>query len=531
MIGQIFLRLLNMSLTAGIVILVVLLLRFFLRRMPKILCCCLWAVVLFRLLCPVSFSAPVSLLGTLGLQTRNGEAALLPEDFGTGRTAGADERLLFEKRTVSGRPKAEWEGQEAEVPSLPGQVSRAAGLLWPSGMSGIMRVITVVWLTGVLAMAGYGILSLLNLKKLLRSAREEIAEGNMGVYDSDRIETPFVLGLLHPRIYLPGHLSGQEKAYILIHERIHIRRGDPFFRLLAYLALCLHWFNPFVWAAFFLSEQDMEMSCDEAVLRKCGNVVKKDYSASVLSLTAGKGKLRGISAAFAKGDTESRIRNILGYRKTKPIFIGAAAVVCILAAVFLLGNPLGTSKEEKKGQEFYGVITTITMPNDLKQTAVMVPGQGAMTIPQAKEITAYAEFDLTLGLTEGDMIRIIFAAGEEVLIMETYPARFSAEAQAIEIMGQGFDMRQLEIDRYQMSVPLGMAQDAKAGDTLKIWYYPGITELPAPGEEPEAQLLGSFQVLSVDTENHGIRLEMTAEEAELFLKNFWLGEYCVLQNG
>ena len=184
----------------------------------------------------------------------------------------------------------------------------------------------------VYSMVSYG-----KLRIRLRGAAAE--EGAGRIYRTEWLETAFVCGLFCPRIYLPLALGEEEKDYILLHEQIHIRRGDQIWRTLGYLALCIHWFNPLVWIAFYLSGKDMEMSCDEAVIRKMGSGVRKDYSASLLSLACGRRVMPGLPLAFGEGQTGSRIKNLLHYKrvgKSVALLLGA---VCLLASGLLAANP------------------------------------------------------------------------------------------------------------------------------------------------------------------------------------------------
>ena len=191
-----------------------------------------------------------------------------------------------------------------------------------------------LWMIGVLVLLIYSLVDLLRLKRKLKNA----------VYDRDNIyllngvDTPFVLGIIRPKIYLPMLLSESEKGYILLHEQIHIRRFDHVFRIIGYLALCIHWFNPLVWIAYFESGKDMEMSCDEAVIRKLGVGVKKEYSSSLLSLTIGRRTLKANPLAFGEGDTKNRIKNVMNYKK--PVFwVIIIAVIGIAVLSFgLLSN-------------------------------------------------------------------------------------------------------------------------------------------------------------------------------------------------
>jgi hypothetical protein len=199
----------------------------------------------------------------------------------------------------------------------------------------LLTVGTWVWAFGLVVMLAACTVSILRLHKKLKQA---VPEGDR-IYRLPHMGTPFVYGLFRPRIYLPEHLEEEEKSYILLHEQIHIRRGDPILRFLGYLALCLHWFNPLVWLAFWLSGRDMEMACDEAVIRSMGNEVKKPYSRSLLEVASGSRGLAFRPIAFGEGDTKNRIKNILRYKKPARALVSAAIVVCVILALVLLANP------------------------------------------------------------------------------------------------------------------------------------------------------------------------------------------------
>lgn len=324
MLEKALIEVLNMSLTASVVILAVFVLRLFLKKAPRIFSYALWAVVLFRLLCPVSFPAPLSLLGVLQNRAEDG-----------GRMEYISEDIGYQLE-----PQV-----ELPVPGVSGPVNQILPEANPHGSVNPMQILLwtagCIWLLGAAVLLIYSLASLFRLKRKLKGAvREE-----EGIYRLSGTGTAFVLGLLRPRIYLPEGLEARERRYILLHERIHIRRGDPVFRALSWLALVIHWFNPLVWAAFHFSGRDMEMSCDEAVLKKLGNGVKKEYSASLLSLASGHGRFQGLPLAFGESDTKKRIRNVLRYRRPRRILTAGIAAVCILAAVWLLANPSGTSSE------------------------------------------------------------------------------------------------------------------------------------------------------------------------------------------
>ena len=323
---KLFVGILNMSLTACIIIPVVIALRFLLRKAPKLFSYILWSVVLFRLICPVSFSAAFSLLGVLDApKTERGQISYISVD-------------------IASIPA------EAKDPQLPvtNPVQGGAALEKTLAAEPMVSAVTIgswIWIAGVLTLLIYSVVTLVKLKRKLKGAGHE----RDNIYIAENLTTPFVCGFLAPKIYLPSALEGEEKAYILLHEQIHIRRGDHIVKIMGYLALCLHWFNPLVWAAFFLSGRDMEMSCDEAVIRKMGSDVKKEYSASLLNLATGRRIVGGVPLAFGEGDTGGRIKNVLHYKKPASVLICVVAVIIAAAAAVLLANPRKISASEDAG--------------------------------------------------------------------------------------------------------------------------------------------------------------------------------------
>ncbi|MCH5344710.1 MAG: hypothetical protein J1E64_11785 [Acetatifactor sp.] len=334
MTNEMFLGLLNMSLTGSLVILAVLVLRFCLRRAPRVISYCLWAVVLFRLLCPVSFSLPVSLLGAIDAPaTEQGTVTYIPDT------------ILHS------------ESPEVRLP-LPQQLNSAINATLPQGeeqlaadeMETRTGIAMIIWGMGVVLMLLYGGISLgllffrlAGIKTATIPEPERSAVGRTRVYTSSKIPTPFVLGVFQPKIFLPEGLTVEETEYILLHEKIHIRRGDHLTRIISWITLCIHWFNPFVWAAFVLSGRDMEMACDEEVLSRLGGGRRKQYSKSLLNLATGRRIFGGVPLAFGEGDTGSRIRNVLRYQKPKVAAVCVAVIAAVTAAVFLLANPAGES--------------------------------------------------------------------------------------------------------------------------------------------------------------------------------------------
>ena len=308
----------NMSLTGSFVILCVLLARLALKKAPKAYSYALWAVVLFRLLCPVSFSAPFSLLGALDAPAAEQHMVeYIPPD------------IVHTPYPAIDTPSAAVDGTVNEtLPQGPEQTAA-------DPLEAPMAIGTTVWLFGGGALAAYSLISLLLLRRRLVGALPV----GQNVYLADHIGTPFVMGVVRPKIYLPSTLSETERDYILLHERCHIRRLDHVVKLLAFAALCVHWFNPLVWAAFILSGKDMEMSCDEAVLKQMGPDIRADYSASLLSLSTGRRIIAGAPLAFGEGNTKSRIRNALGWKDPALWVKVAAGAACGAVLALCAANP------------------------------------------------------------------------------------------------------------------------------------------------------------------------------------------------
>ena len=339
----VFSAVLNMSITASIAILVILLARLLLKHAPKIFSYALWAVILFRLLCPVSLTSQFSLMGLFSAPTTE-----------TGRIEYVSlKELNTEKTTITADAPAsdldQTTDNRVELPVVEGTAAGSVDVLVSIG--------SVVWICGVAAMLLFNLLQLMRLRRKLTGS----IPLNDNIYLADYIPTPFVMGLIRPKIYLPSAMSEAEQSYIIQHEKHHIRRGDHVIKLLAFAAVCIHWFNPLVWLAFTLSSKDMEMSCDEAVMRQMNRDIRADYSSSLLQFSTGKRVLIGTPLAFGEGDTKERIENIMKYKKPTIMIMILAVIVCVGLTACLSSNPqsgtgknnlsaIGSLKEEDIGK-------------------------------------------------------------------------------------------------------------------------------------------------------------------------------------
>lgn len=333
---RIFNQVLTMSVTGSFVVLAVLAVRAVLAKAPRSFGYLLFVLVWFRLLCPVSFSSGFSMTGWLEMAAESFNFSVLNQqqnksgqDGGGSKASGITENgSSVEAVLKAGADMAENRGDADTLAGAVSGLSLRDGLTEGPGKW--------VWLGGLCVMALSGGVRLWRLKKQLISAVME----EKNVYGADTVPAPFVMGIFRPRIYMPGRLIGEEREYVLLHERIHIKRMDHLIKLISYLALCIHWFNPLVWAAFFLCARDMEMSCDEAVIRHLGSGAKKDYAVLLLDLSAGSQRVKGLTIAFGEGDVKKRIRNVLDYRKPGKWMIAGAAVIGVILAVILLSDPV-----------------------------------------------------------------------------------------------------------------------------------------------------------------------------------------------
>ena len=354
MLSKIFISVLEMSFVAVPVILAILVIRVFLRKLPKVISYGLWAVVLFRLLCPFSVTTVFSLIPDA---LSSGELVEeMTDDYVGAARIYEDNTVEYYTAVEAGRKPVMYEsGERYYVVTGPDGVSapRTVADTW-------IPVCAVLWLVGIVGLGGYSIFSFMSLKHKLADAT--VLRDN--IYLTGSVSSPFVLGLFRPGIYLPLSLTEQERSYIILHEQHHIRRGDHIVKVLAFLALCIHWFNPLVWLAFSLSEKDMEMSCDEAVIRQMGEGIRADYAASLLNLATGHRFISGTPLAFGEGDVKNRIYNLAHFKKPAVAMTIVAVVVCLVAAICLVSNPApkadgnagadeesrSTSEEPEKGQ-------------------------------------------------------------------------------------------------------------------------------------------------------------------------------------
>jgi beta-lactamase regulating signal transducer with metallopeptidase domain len=315
---EVFLKVLNMSITATYVLIAVLILRLLLKRAPKWISYILWGVLLFRLVCPVSFSSAFSLFNFLNAPVAgSGGIEYISKANGLTVVPQISSDADYFGKTVSPI------------------VSHAVEATSVEPMQLFLSIGTWVWLAGIVVMLIYSVVSYLWLKRRVSTATH--LNGN--VFETDEISSPFVCGFFKPKIYLPVGINETEREYVLLHERTHILRKDHIIKPIAFFALSIHWFNPFMWLAFCLMSRDMEMSCDERVVCELDREGKVRYSETLLRLAMRRPILAGSPLAFGESTTKSRIKNVLHYKKPSFWLVCTAVLVLASGTIFLLTNP------------------------------------------------------------------------------------------------------------------------------------------------------------------------------------------------
>lgn len=310
-LGDLFLRVSNLALTAGWVALVIMLARLLLRRAPRWISCGLWGLVALRLLLPATFESVFSLIPS---------AQPLPENIAMAPVPQIDSGIAAVDRVVN--------------PALSETLTPAVGAS-VNPMQLLLALGSVVWLIGVAAMLIYATVSYLRIRRRVRAS---LPTGD-GAYVCDDIDTPFILGVIRPRIYLPSVLRGEDTTYVIAHERAHLRRLDHIWKPLGFLLLSVYWFQPLLWVAYWLLCRDIEAACDERVIREMDGGDRKRYSEALLSCSVRSRALSACPLAFGEVGVKARVRAVLNYKRPAFWLILLAVVLSIILAVGLISNP------------------------------------------------------------------------------------------------------------------------------------------------------------------------------------------------
>lgn len=330
-------RLWAMSLQAGFLILIVLAVRALLGRYPRIYSYCLWVLVGIRLLCPLWVESPLSLQPDL-----SGYSAAVREERGEGIHLPEESEDMQPEPDAPGAAAQVWDEAAAEGLTKSSPV-QAEDFLKARKTVSIQEIGSLFYFLGAAALMLFYLGQYIRMRCKVSTAVRE--KGN--IWLSDRIASPFVMGVIFPKIYLPYRLEGLEKKHVLRHERMHIKHYDPLVRVLGSLCVCLHWWNPLVWLAVYRMNQDMEMFCDEAVLRNATLEERKDYARTLLAF-AEKGSSFGTGIAFVESHTEKRVKNIMKKRKRSFWMVCLVVIVALFCVAALMTVPRGSMEREDR---------------------------------------------------------------------------------------------------------------------------------------------------------------------------------------
>lgn len=306
-----FLQIANRSISASYLILAVLALRLILRKVPKNLLIWLWALVAIRLALPVSLESTLSLIP---------KSDPIPADIA----------LSPAPAIASGVPAIDRAVNPVIAENLMPNVTASV-----NPIQVLLAVLSIVWLVGITVMLLYAAVSYLRLSKQVSVSLR--LRGNL--YLCDGIATPFILGVIRPKIYLPSDLKPEHQSYVLKHERAHLRHHDNLWKPLGFLLLSVYWFHPLIWVAYLLFCRDLEMACDERAILDLGGDEKKAYSYALLSCAASKRTLAVCPVAFGENSIKARIQNVLRFQKVSVWVVAAVLLIAVVTAVCFLTNP------------------------------------------------------------------------------------------------------------------------------------------------------------------------------------------------
>ena len=337
--SEIFLKLVNMSITASWLVLAVVILRLVFKKAPKFIHCIMWALVGIRLVFPFSIESVLSLVPS---------ANTFPVD-----------NIYSPDQNIANN--SYYHGVDSGV----GFIDNALNPITydassPEVLRSNLDIISIVWLVGIAAMLVYTLVSYLRIYKRV-SASIRVKENT---FICDDIDTPFILGVLRPRIYLPSSMSEADAEYVVAHEKAHLKRLDHLWKPLGFLILAVYWFNPVLWLAYFLLCRDIEFACDQKVIRELGLEIKKPYSDALINCSVPRRMLAACPLAFGETSVKSRIKSVLSFKKPAVWIIIASVIAVSIAAVCLLTNPTKDAQipvafyQSDKAEE-YGEYSTI----------------------------------------------------------------------------------------------------------------------------------------------------------------------------
>ena len=309
--NEFFLKIINMSISASWLIFAVLILRLVLKKAPKWVNVLLWGIVAIRLICPFSFESALSLIPS---------AETFPKKIISGPSFDVQSGITpVDNRINDYLGDRYFEG--VTVPANNGNT--------------IMTILTIVWTIGILLLVAYTVISYWRLHREIDTA----VRYKDNIFQSENVSSPFVLGLIKPRIYLPFKLDGQDMEHVVAHEQAHIRRKDHWWKPLGFLLLTIHWFNPLMWLAYVLLCRDIELACDEKVIKGLSNEQRADYTQALVACSVNRRMIAACPLTFGEVGVKERVKSVMNYKKPAFWVIIISVIVCVGVAVCFLTNP------------------------------------------------------------------------------------------------------------------------------------------------------------------------------------------------
>lgn len=309
--SEIFLKIINMSISASYIVLAVLLLRLLLKKAPKWITVVLWGIVAVRLVCPFSIESVLSLIPS---------SEVVSPNIMTDKTPTINTGIPIINSTLN--PVI----SDSFTPN-PGDSANPLQVLIP--------ILTAIWIVGMVALLIYTVISYARVRRKIGTA--VLYKDN--IYQSENVVSPFVLGIIKPKIYLPFNMNEKDMEHVVAHEMSHIRRKDHLWKPLGFLLLTLHWFNPLMWLGYVLLCRDIELACDEKVIKELDHDARADYSEALLTCSVNRRLIAACPLAFGEVGVKDRVKSVLNYKKPAFWIIIVAVVACVVVAVCFLTNP------------------------------------------------------------------------------------------------------------------------------------------------------------------------------------------------